>query len=1592
MCTPQGIIEKVGCLAVDEAVKAAIKAGKYVKDYTTNLEKLQAEKGKLEGRREIIEDQVRGASNRGDEVYKAVLDWQKNADTMTCDVVQLLKQTETDRMTGDVQEQLVGRTEADGVTRDVQEQRLVGQSSGTGNVSCFKCSCPNIKRRYQLSKQAEEKIVGVQKLILESNFKENEISHPRPPPPELEYPSNENYFTLDSRTPVFERIVDALKDPSVNVIGVHGLGGVGKTTLVKEVGKKMQHDGTFKQVPIAVVSKDLNVKEIQSKLADRLDIKLVATSDEKGRARKLWNKFINGEKYLVILDDIWEEVDIRTIGIPLLNGSTTGCKVLLTSRNEDLLARMKVNRSFSIAELPMPEAWTLFNKLTGNSIDESRPEIYSLAYEVCKKCKGLPVAINAVGAALNGKPEHAWKNALDNLERYMITNIEGINPSVWASLKLSYDMLWSSDAKSCFLLCCLFPKDVETSIDDLARHCLTRCLLSQNPRTLEEARDAVRTLVGSLKSASLLSNDNDENVVRIHDVIRDVGISIARKEEAFLIDHGAVRWPRNPINGPRYLAISLRAEKIKGLPNELTCPQLHTLMFVNSKFSHLEVPDNFFSGMKQLTVLILCRMSLRKLPSSLAKLASLGMLCLEHCQLEDIAILGDLKTTLEVLSLRGSTIKALPQEIEKLTNLLLLDLRECTKLEVIPRGVISNLTSLEELYLPYTFDGWEATEHKRQDTSISNVTLEELRWSLNTGQLTTLQMHVPDVMLLPKEGLNFEKLKIFRILVRSSSKKRPLFYYWKLRSYEKLLGTRVLIYEGSSLRNEFIPLVDKADSLYLRDIKDLKKVLHDRGIGNRFFDLKYIKVISCDDYLEYLIEEPKSFDQSHGLHPSKSFSNLIEVIISKCKLKYLFSPSSARKLVHLKKLEVKSCDIIEGIVGFEEQNDEDEIRSAVKFSLLNQLLLRDLPNLIGFYVKKEKAQTTMENSSVRAQPLFNEKVIFPVLERLTICRVGNIIEIWDNNSIAVWQEQGSFCQLMEMNVDECDKLMHVYLCSMHPLFKNLERLDVHHCGIMKGVVRFEGQLGEDGLRNDQICFNKLINLRLSNLPSFVSFCIESGTVGRTNDDATIHGQSIFNEKVILPVLEGLIISKMGNVIQIWDKQSIEDKGSFCQLTDVSVGHCDRLLLVFPSKMHPLLTNLKKLNVEGCAAMEGIVGLEGETDEDGLRNEVCFNKLSRLELGSLPNLVSFCTKLGTASTTDGNATIHAQPLFNEKIRSLGSLLRMSSRFRWSAMSLRKCSGHFETFRYSDFAPKVAFPVLKSLDFRYLDKITKIWDDQPLSESENEAISFCELTSIGVVCCEDLEYVLPFYMLPHELKNLQRLMIYGCAKMEVIISNNPKEKVATNNDTILFPQLKTLDLEDLPNLKSLCSETQLFFSSKVSFPVLNFLKFSHLPMLTRIWDNQPLSEQEREAKSFCKLQYIICVSCVHLEYVLPFYMLPQLKNLRELNIRDCMKMEVIISNNPMEKEATNNDTIWFPQLKSMELENLPNLKTLCTETRLFLSNKDAFPVLEKILLRPEGTLEFLRDETSTKEVSMKECGTSGKEIEVLEKECGTSGKEG
>ncbi|KAH7853567.1 hypothetical protein Vadar_004142 [Vaccinium darrowii] len=577
---------------------------------------------------------------------------------------------------------------------------------------------------------------------------------------------------------------------------------------------------------------------------------------------------------------------------------------------------MDVDVGFHVEFLTKEEAWTLFKKKVGNHVDSHDEPLRDIAWAICNKCRGLPVAINAIGGALKGKDMHAWKDALHKLKNSMLKDIVGINQKVYASLKWSYDQLASEDAKSCFLLCCLFAEDAEISIDDLVRYYMAWRTLNhyQMPVTLEQGFDRVCTVVDTLKSCCLLLDGESKHLVKMHDVVRDIAISIAKDEKSFLVKHGFKDWPEK-VAYEHCSVISLRPDDVRKVPDKLVCPELHTLRLdCATNRSPLQIPDEFFIGTGNLMVLDLTRVIMSPLlPASLAKLAKLQMLCLNRCHLGDISILKDLKVHLEILSLRGSNIEVLPPEVGELTRLRLLDMSDCLQLGMIPKGVISKLFRLEELHMPMNFGKWEGTTNERK---ISNASLDEL---MSLTRLTTLNIWIPDAALLP-EDLSFENLVRFEIIISKRFEYDPVRHF-RHRVYTKPL-TGILILENFHVANN----------------------------------------------LEFLLGKPKRSIPRNVLYPY-----LTDLSVRDCGMKYLFSPSCARELVGLQRLTIKHCGVMEGVIETEKDKDED---IPIIFSGLKLLNLKNLPNLISFYPEKGKTATSSGSSSDHAQTvLFNDKVM-----------------------------------------------------------------------------------------------------------------------------------------------------------------------------------------------------------------------------------------------------------------------------------------------------------------------------------------------------------------------------------------------------------------------------------------------------------------------------------------------------------------------------------------------------------------------------------------------------------------------------------------
>lgn len=137
---------------------------------------------------------------------------------------------------------------------------------------CCNGRCPNFMTRYQLSNKAHRIQLDVFRMLETGNF--NKVSTRAPLQGIGTEMSNKGYEAFESRRSILEGIMKALKGENINMIGVYGMGGVGKTTLVKEVATQAMQISLFNKVVMVVVSQIPDKENIQRDMAEKLGLQL----------------------------------------------------------------------------------------------------------------------------------------------------------------------------------------------------------------------------------------------------------------------------------------------------------------------------------------------------------------------------------------------------------------------------------------------------------------------------------------------------------------------------------------------------------------------------------------------------------------------------------------------------------------------------------------------------------------------------------------------------------------------------------------------------------------------------------------------------------------------------------------------------------------------------------------------------------------------------------------------------------------------------------------------------------------------------------------------------------------------------------------------------------------------------------------------------------------------------------------------------------------------------------------------------------------------------------------------------------------------
>ncbi|XP_048135257.1 disease resistance protein At4g27190-like [Rhodamnia argentea] len=940
---------------------------------------------------------------------------------------------------------------------------LSGKFEGASK-SCCRGTLPDPVCRYQFSRKAKEKMEALRQLTRKcSEFKElNDISFSLPAPGNVTAPTpgrREGKEVMQSTTPtasassastaikdddVFESraqiirdIMDALADNSNRVVGVYGMGGVGKSTLLVDAERRLREEKLFDLVAKADVSENPDINKIQGEIAHALGLSDIKNEDIVSvRAELLRTRLEKEErekkKVLIILDNLWKGLDLRSVGIPCgHDNKVIGCKLLLTSRFEDVLRReMGCDRDFLLDVLKKEEAKRLFEKTVGDKVHHDPFE--SLVDEALRKCAGLPFLIIAMGNIFRDANFYEWKDVLRQIE--MSTN-KGISERINEMLQLSYDRFKGEDgkdAKSLLRLCVVYGVS-KPSLENLVRYGVGSRLFREDS-SMEEVRDRLSSLIRALISSSLLlKDDEDVDGFKIHDLVRGFVMSVASRDDPLLVlrenDKLMTELPKDKLKS--CTAVCFPYVDMKELPEELDCPEMRIfLLFTNNE--SLKVPYSYFNTMSKLMVLHLSQVRLTRSPSPFQSLENLHTLCLDGCSLDDVAMIGELNG-LHVLGFVNSKIQRLPNEIGQLIELRLLDLNHCSQLEIIEPGVLGSLVKLEELYMENSFDRWNVVEQ----TPPTNAGLIELNKLKN---LYTLHVSILDPSVLP-HYLNVEKLTKYQIQIGEVPR-------WRSRNGSSTLELK-LDPMSDILQKECIQtLLGKTDDLFLEGLNGIEQSIC--VLSRKVFPkLKHLQVENSPS-INYILQSPShtEFKMLESLllknlinlekicynHiSSNSFKVLKVVRVESCdKMEVLFPLSLLRELPRLEEIQVVICHLMREIVEVDDC-DKVELRN------LRVLNLHDLPNIKNFVTNGTAPSSSTSNDQGRPQVAFfnGQQIVFPSLETLRIVGMDSIEIIWDNQVAAE-----SFRKLKSLIVYGCNKLANIVPSYILGRLKSLESLEV----------------------------------------------------------------------------------------------------------------------------------------------------------------------------------------------------------------------------------------------------------------------------------------------------------------------------------------------------------------------------------------------------------------------------------------------------------------------------------------------------------------------------------------------------------------------
>ncbi|XP_058766385.1 uncharacterized protein LOC131639980 isoform X2 [Vicia villosa] len=1263
-------------------------------------------------------------------------------------------------------------------------EKLVQEDIQT-KQKCFFGLCHDCIWRYKKGKELANNIEEIKQLTEKGGTFENiEISRRLP---DVERYSSKEYISFPSRDSKYKEILDAIKDDNNYMIVLQGMGGTGKTTLAKEVGKELKSE-QFAHVIDTTVSFTPDTKKIQDDIAGSLGLKWedCTYSD---RAKKLWSRLTTDEKVLIIMDDVWEggpPLDFELIGIPKQDNHK-GCKVLITTRSKRISNIMGCDKMIELDLLPEEEAWTMFKMYAGITNNSSK-SLIAKGRGIAKECKQLPVAIAVIAKSLKGQQDrkHKWDTTLKLLKEIVsMDDVDEEKVGIYKCLKLSYDLIKYEKSKRLFLLASLFPEDKEIPIEILTRIGIGTGIFGKNYGSYNDARNQVGVAKDKLIDSCLLVGV-DEKHVKMHDLVREAAQWIGYKEIRHVnLSNIAERSSVEKEKNMKHLFckgkdMDLFSWKYDG--SKLETLILDVEMYEGDKC--MEAPNSFFDNVDQLQVLYFLGHDKQplSLPHSIHSMSKIRSILVDGVDLGDISVLGNLQS-LETLDFVGCIINELPDEIAKLGKFKLLNLEYCQIRRNDPFEVIKRCSTLEELYFIDSFNEF-----------CQEITLPELqRYHIRNGWWTML----PDSL---SKYVSFKKIDGNKYFFSKQTFKYLMQTTEVLQLEEIKMGWRNLMPEIVPIDQDMKDLIE----LRLRRISKLQCLIDTNG--SQFLNvLSNLVMLELDEMenLEVLFHGSLSFDYS--------LKNLEKVSIKKCKkLRILFNCNL--NLCNLKSLSLSDCPLLVNLFP---------LLTSQSLVLLEEFKIADCKGLKNIVIDDG------DNNDKSHGPMY------PKLRFLSIVRCDQLESIFPFLSFE------DFSVLEVINITKCDKLQYIFGQYQHVELKSLKEIKLgelpNFMGIfreyshsMSSLVKELSSTSRDGSKAqtevDPIKCNILsLNCLCCHGNNYrkKSGSISTPKVPLVNEDPmqnnsstsilSSHHLHILEHAQCFPVqphimsnikelkLYGFLKINYVFILSITPRMLVET---------LTVENCDELRHIIvdigdDDRVGKSLSNvfpkLKKLYVKDCMQLEYIFG--HYTDDH-------LPELEGLTLSHLPKFVAMCPQQYCLTFPPlKQLELSEWPLV--AIKSIGEfIINLSDSKSLDNTNMKELSGSIEhSFALQNLTEikikgcqkleivfsnsiSTCLPQLCDLRIENCKELKHIIEDDDTSNSLSPRIFFPKLKTLIVIKCRKLKCVFPVSICK-QFSKLEALMIIEAIELEEIFKSNGDQKVE-------IPNLKVVVFAHLPSL--------------------------------------------------------------------------------------------------------------------------------------------------------------------------------------------------